>query len=487
MRVQAYGIRLNESLPVVNVGSNADPVYLPPEVCEVIAGQKSRVRTDAEQTSRMMGFAIRKPAAAHNAVSIAQEGRSMVGLSPQLNHLLVSFQQSKADILSFAYSIESTQKDFRIETSHDFISVPARELTKPRIGYGNNRSAAVNPSAAWNLRGQVMARPATIPNGTWGWLYITMAGYPTSFQTIQPLAAAIESFRRSLQVTGISIGEASPKSRQIQLRDVEDPVLEQVLKGAAEKLRLIYIILPVKHTALYNRIKQICDIKIGLVNICSVGNKLVDSDGRLQYFGNVALKFNLKGGGDNQRVEPSRLHFVSQGDTMIVGIDVTHPSPSSSSQAPSVAAMVASIDPNLAQWLATSHVQMIRCQEMVDRLKDMLKRHLGLWKSEGRHRMFPRNILVYRDGVSEGQYQMVKDYELPLLRQACEEEYDPLGQQRPQITVVIVTKRHHTRFGPTTEGKADGNGNCLAGTVADRGITEAHHWDFWLRKSTHYP
>lgn len=210
----------------------------------------------------------------------------------------------------------------------------------------------------------------------------------------------------------------------------------------------------------------------------------MEPSGRPQYFGNVALKFNLKGGGENQSVEPSRLHFISSGDTMIVGIDVTHPSPNSSSWAPSVAAMVASIDSKQAQYPATSYVQMRTRQEMVDELKDMLKRHLGLWRSEGGHDKFPQNILVYRDGVSEGQYQMVRDNELPLLRQACEEVYGPVCQPAPRITIVIVTKRHHTRFGPTKEGQADSNGNCLAGTVTDRGITEAHQWDFWLRKST---
>lgn len=314
-----------------------------------------------------------------------------------------------------------------------------------------------------------------------------MTGSPPTFQSITPLQAALGSFRSALRGTGISIGEASPGSRRLQLSHVEDPELERVLTSASERLSLLYIILPVKNTTLYNHIKHICDVKTGLVNICSVGNKLVESGGRPQYFGNVALKFNLKGGGDNQLVEPSRLHFVPRGDTMIVGIDVTHPDPNSSNWAPSIAAMVASINANLAQWPATSSVQRRRRQEMVDSLKDMLKRHLNLWKTEGRHTMFPRNILVYRDGVSEGQYQMVKDYELLLLRQACEEVYDPVGQERPRITVVVVTKRHHTRFGPTAEGKADGNGNCLAGTVTDRGITEAHQWDFWIRQSTFFP
>lgn len=287
----------------------------------------------------------------------------------------------------------------------------------------------------------------------------------------------------SLRGTGINIGTASPGSRPLQLKNEEDPELDKVLTSASERLDLIYIILPAKQTFLYNRVKRFCDVKVGMVNICSIGNKLVDSPGRPQYFGNVALKFNLKGGGDNQFVHPSRLHFISRGDTMIVGIDVTHPDPNSSNGAPSVAAMVASINSFLGQWLATSSVQARRRQEFVDGLKEMLKRHLNLWKTEGKHPRFPSNILVYRDGVSEGQYQMVKEQELPLLRQACEDLYDPVGQECPRITIVVVTKRHHTRFGPTTEATADGNGNCTPGIVTDRGITEAGQWDFWLRKS----
>lgn len=332
-----------------------------------------------------------------------------------------------------------------------------------------------------------MSRPATIPEGKWGWLYISMAGCPPAFQSVAHVKTALDSFRVSVRATGINIGEASQGSRELRLSHVEDPVLETVLTPASKKLDLIYIILPVKQTALYNRIKRICDVKLGLVNICSIGNKLVDSQGRPQYFGNVALKFNLKGGGDNQLVDPTRLHFISAGNTMIVGIDVTHPDPNSSSRAPSVAAMVASINQYLGQWPATAAIQKQSRQEFVDGLKDLLKRHLNLWKTEGKHTRFPENILVYRDGVSEGQYQMVKDRELPLLRQACEEMYGAVGQKLPRITIVVVTKRHHTRFGPTTEATADSNGNCLPGTVTDRGITEAGQWDFWLRKSALIP
>ena len=60
---------------------------------------------------------------------------------------------------------------------------------------------------------------------------------------------------------------------------------------------------------------------------------------------------------------------------MVVGIDVTHPSPGSSSNAPSVAAIVASIDSTLAQWPTELRIQGAR-QEMVSAMGDMFKGRL---------------------------------------------------------------------------------------------------------------
>jgi len=105
--------------------------------------------------------------------------------------------------------------------------------------------------------------------------------------------------------------------------------------------------------------------------------------------------------------------------------------------------------------------------------------------------ILPKRIIVYRDGVSEGQFNQVVDQELPLIRKACQrfQNYEPL------ITIIICGKRHHTRFYPTNQGDADQNGNPLAGTVVDRGVTAVYNFDFFLQahgglqgttKPTHY-
>ncbi|KAJ8121163.1 hypothetical protein ONZ43_g2317 [Nemania bipapillata] len=196
------------------------------------------------------------------------------------------------------------------------------------------------------------------------------------------------------------------------------------------------------------------------------------------------MKFNLKLGGRNHVLDTLKLGVVGQKKTMVVGIDVTHPAPGSLSKVPSVAGIVASVDECLGQWPAEIRIQAAG-QEMVADLEDMFKSRLRLWET-GNNKTLPENILVYRDGVSEGQYDDVVRQELSALRNACMKKYPAPATKagKPHITIVIVGKRHNTRFFPTKQEDADDRGNPKNGTVVDRGITEARNWDFFLQSHT---
>lgn len=366
-----------------------------------------------------------------------------------------------------------------MRTNPSLITAAARVLVEPRVLYGN-KAAVMKHNRAWNVLGQNLSVPATI--GAWGWLVVGIPGKEAwcGFNGEPEVIETLKAFHRVLNNMGIRIGP--PKTgKMVQLSGIDDRRLEEVLKGAAGVLEFLYIILPDK-TPVYDRIKHLCDVKLGLINVCCIGQLLKKGDD--QYFRNGALKINAKCGGRNQAVDPSRLHLIAQDKTMVVGIDVTHPSPCSSEHAPSIAGMVASVDKYMGQWPSVCKVQPRSRQEMVAGLKDMLKSRLSLWKANGKHTHFPENIIVFRDGVSEGQYQLVKETELPLLRQACDEVYPAANQSKPRITIVIVTKRHHKRFYPTAEDTADNGSNCKAGTIIDRGITEARSWDFYIMPHT---
>lgn len=307
---------------------------------------------------------------------------------------------------------------------------------------------------------------------------------PDAFSSPGSLNNIIQKLQGVLRQTGASVEEPLA-GRRLAVQNVEDVRLDHTLQAAAKQLDLLFIVLPAKNLTLYPKIKRLCDVNYGLQTICCVGSKLKVERGQDQYLRNIALKFNLKLGGTNQMVDNLQLSLISENKTMVVGLDVTHPTGSKSipANAPSVAGMVASADNLLGQWPATIQIQSRARKEEVDNLITMLKRHLGLWKLLGQHASYPENILVYRDGVSEDQYSKILAEELPLLRRACKETYpsEKTSSGLPRITIVIVNKRHHSRFFPTTTDDADKNGNTPPGTLVDRGVTEPHCFSFFVQ------
>ncbi|KAI4619887.1 hypothetical protein J4E83_005744 [Alternaria metachromatica] len=448
-------------LPVVNCGNRENPMYLPAEVCVVVPGQPSKAKLDGGQTQTMIQYAVRKPW--ENAKSILTEGVSTVGLDEDTNVLL---------------------RSFGLTITPGLIKVPGRVLSCPRVIYKGDKTAPVDQKfGRWNMMNIKFNTGASLPK--WSTVMISIPGKRDSFDG-QALGAVMQEFYQGLLKIGVNAQPPLPPQR-LQLRDPEDPSLGPYLQRAAGALNLLFIVLPEANIPLYKRIKTLADRDYGLHTICSVGSKLWKERGRDQYIANIALKFNLKLGGINQIVENKSLGIIDQNKTMVVGIDVTHPSPGSASNAPSVSAMVASIDKYLGQWPATLRIQRGR-QENVDDLAEMLKSRLNLWKTKGKHPAFPENILIYRDGVSEGQYDMVLSQELPQLRKACEALYPAPDTKKglPRFTVVICGKRHKTRFYPTSDKDCDGvgeksSGNTKPGTVVDRGVTEARNWDFFLQ------
>jgi len=242
----------------------------------------------------------------------------------------------------------------------------------------------------------------------------------------------------------------------------------------------VLVILKETDACIYNSIKYWGDVKLGLRTVCVVKENRERSrkfrPGSDQYFSNVALKVNLKLGGTNQRVNPAGQNIIDFAKTMVVGVDVTHPSPGSDALSPSIAGMVASIDKDLGQWPAVLRVQNVSKEEMVRPIGEMLTTRLELWKEKNAANPYPENILIYRDGVSEGQYDLVKAIEIRRLKIAIDEYYAKNKQEKkkPRLTVVIVGKRHHTRF-------FKGDENPLANTAVDRGVTNGRAWDFFLQ------
>ncbi|EON62170.1 hypothetical protein W97_01390 [Coniosporium apollinis CBS 100218] len=470
---RVHGIKLQyPNLPVVNVGNQQRPIYLPAEVCVVLPCQLSRTKLSESQAGIMTKVAVRKPT--ENLQAITTSGPRVLGFRE--NYL-------NPTLASLTCSLENTK----------MIAVPGRRLPGPPVQYEKfprKQGLIETQGENWHMGSKEVVDGKTLP--TWTWLWISVDGYPEPWRDSKAWYDNIDRFCKTLGDTGVKWPRPLDHRHQCflpwngaNLDRTLDSSFDEVI-GLQEKPRLLLVILPNVENSLrnqiYNRVKLLGDVRRGIHTICVVNSKFakMEKNKNVQYFANVALKFNLKLGGTNQSLSASRLGVIGEGKTMVVGIDVTHPSPNSASTAPSVAALVASVDGKLAQWPAEIQLQAAR-EEKVSALCDMLKLSLKRWQVK--NTVYPENILVYRDGVSEGQYNMVLDHELPLLRKACEETYPANGPQ-PNFTIVVVGKRHHTRFYPVKEQDGDRNMNPLNGTTVDRGITEPRSWDFFLQSHT---
>lgn len=361
-------------------------------------------------------------------------------------------------------------------------------LPEPKVSY--RKQVAEVRNGSWNMDKIQFMTGGSLRSWDFVRIQPNYSGFLRT-PSMEELRSTIPKFWEALRRTGVTVDpNEKPSGVEIEMGSPSDPSLDELFrKASATQKRLLLIVLPGRdktdsgNSELYNYIKTLGDTKYGIHTICVIGQKFCSDRGQPQYFANVALKFNLKLGGNNQSVEPARLSFITENKTMLVGIDVTHPSPGSSDYAPSVAGMVASIDGKLGQWPGILSVQAKARQEMVSHLTDMLKKALDNWIKLGKHAQYPDNIIVYRDGVSEGQYDLVRDQEIPLLETACREVYpaDLTAKNFPRISVIIVGKRHHTRFYPKSDKDMDRSGNCKPGTVVDRGITEEGYWDFFLQ------
>ena len=464
-----YNITLaSAQAPVVNYGTKEDPKWIPAELCSVLPGQLAKRLLLGPQTSEMIRFAARRPH--ENAESITGDGLKVTKINPTADGLNVALSK------------------FGIKVSPQLLTVPGRILQAPELQY---RTQTAKPSGgAWNLNpaklGDKPFRLVAKPLGSWNTLVINSGSRDTIYGGPQAAKHHLEQFRNALQTYGLDPGPVQdPVFINIPPNDLNNKEFKKIQVQITDALRskfkskpnFLFVILPSDNATLYDSIKFVCDCQLGIPNICNIGQKFSKEKGQVQYFANVAMKFNQKLGGVNHTVDAKKMSPLDA-QTILFGIDVTHPSPGSAQSAPSIAGVVASVDNLFSQYPASMRTQEGRV-EMVKELEEMVIERLKLWQKRNKGGL-PNKVIVYRDGVSEGQYRLVLEKELPAFEGAFNKLYGAKAKH-PKISVIVVGKRHHTRFYPTNDNDTDGRtGNPQPGTVVDRGVTGEKLFDFFL-------
>ena len=110
---------------------------------------------------------------------------------------------------------------------------------------------------------------------------------------------------------------------------------------------------------------------------------------------------------------------------------------------------------------------------MIDTLSDTFFTAVNDFK-RANNGQAPAQVIVFRDGVSQGQFPTAKQVECKGIRDALDK-----AKCDATLSYIVVLKRHHHRFFPGRE--VDRSGNCMPGTIVDTQITHPLEFNFILQ------
>ncbi|CAG8510781.1 5078_t:CDS:10 [Acaulospora morrowiae] len=441
------------NLPCIVVRKpHKDDVLLPLEVCELLQGQKYKKRLSPYQLQEMIG-----------KVTVRPDDRFRY-----LDYALKNIYKHQSD---------ENISSIGMEVGSEFVKLMARNLAPPRL-IDRERKPIQPVMGNWEVK-----RFITGIN-IYNWSVVVFEDMKTL--PIEILKNALIQLMELLTQKGLNIVNNKPpiyyanpngdysKSLQIGFNNA------RINRGKAPQLIICVIRKKLKgDSGIRPIIKKTCGTILGVISQCIVASNIGSEKWR-QICGNLALKINGRLGGTNSTLYNHELKFKTTTTPMVLGADVFHPGIEEKRKGqPSVAAVCASMDPELTRYVARYGMNKILNNETIEDIENMMKDLLEQFRRRNDGAL-PEQIIFYRDGVSEGQFQTVLDVEIFAIKNVFKEVYkyhDP-----PKLTFLIVQKRHHARFLPVNEKDRDPNGgNCKPGTVIDTGIVVPQNFTFFLQ------
>ncbi|KAJ2872895.1 hypothetical protein GGH93_003647, partial [Coemansia aciculifera] len=418
----------------------------PIEFCEIGENQRYKGHLDENQTADMVKFACQRPG--ENMSRIRQVlGQTDLGNQPVV-------------------------KAFGLSLHNELAEVDARVLAAPTVNYSpSSREASLVPqNGAWNMRDKRVMKPGE-PLGYWAVLVLANRQHVNDNAVQRFVTTLVDACKN----TGYAIKDPQPP---IVYGNPHADIAREMMR-ACKSIRLkpntapqlLLVILPSTNTQVYQTVKNCAYTTLGVHTQCMQSKHALRPN--LQYCANLCLKINAKLGGVNQGLPNAHMEtMLRKKPTLFLGCDVTHPAPGEQHK-PSIASVVGSTD-FLGLRYAATLIQLPSRQEMVDKMQEVVVRHLKLFYKGTRTK--PARIVFYRDGVSETQFNQVRDRELIEIQRACASVENGY---KPEITFLAVLKRHNTRFFPMGRD-GDKSGNCVPGTIVDRSVTMPGITDFYL-------
>ncbi|XP_034688176.1 protein argonaute 4-like [Vitis riparia] len=439
-------LRYSADLPCINVGKPKRPTYFPIELCTLVSLQRYTKALSTLQRASLVEKSRQKP----------QERIGVLTNALRSNN----------------YDAEPMLRSCGISISRDLTQIEGRVLAAPRLKVGNGEDFFPR-NGRWNFNNKKLVEPTKIER----WAVV-------NFSARCDIRNLVRELIKCGGMKGIHIDppfdvfEENPQSRRAPPIVRVEKMFEEIQSKLPGAPQFLLCLLPErKNSDLYGPWKRKNLSEYGIVTQCIAPTRVND-----QYLTNVLLKINAKLGGLNSMLavehSPS-IPIVSKGPTIILGMDVSHGSPGQS-DVPSIAAVVSSRQwPLISRYRASVRTQSPKV-EMIDSLYKRLSETedegiirellLDFYVSSGKRK--PDQIIIFRDGVSESQFNQVLNIELDQIIEACkflDEKWSP------KFVVIVAQKNHHTKF--FQHGSPD---NVPPGTVIDNKVCHPRNNDFYL-------
>ncbi|KAF1744337.1 hypothetical protein MXB_5526 [Myxobolus squamalis] len=235
-------------------------------------------------------------------------------------------------------------------------------------------------------------------------------------------------------------------------------IVEDSIKSINSSVDMIMMLVPNNITSFqYGNLKSVCDLVKGVVS--QVVKEKTAYNISFPVYNNILLKINAKAGGINFCASISK-SLADLIDTkipyMVMGADVTHPlSASIDESSASLASVVSSHDINACKY-TNQVVVNSRGKDVIDSMQRIIQTSLSRY--EDKNKILPERIIMFRDGLSEGQFLEARVVELKDMQEGCKAYKQ---NYKPFITFICVQKRHHTRFYQCKDS------NCPPGMFVD--------------------
>jgi len=229
--------------------------------------------------------------------------------------------------------------------------------------------------------------------------------------------------------------------------------------------QLLFVVLPNNKPELYAVVKKRLSINLGLPSQCFLAKNLTNK-GLMSIATKVVVQINAKLGGEPWSVQ------VPIKNVMVVGFDAYKGGGGKPGERKGIGAIVASLNSSLSKYYSTvsNHKGL---SEIGTNLAMDINKCLTAYSEE--NNQLPDRIIIYRDGVGEGDFRYVYDIETQHIKKSLSDYYAENGTEQPKLTYVVVTKRINTRV-----FNINSNENPGPGTVVDNTITLPERFDFYM-------